>query len=162
MPIASPSSPRMPAARRRLGLVGSAGKLLGTPVTAVVPLQRHQPALMLAASVAEVAALAALVATASLAALAVLVALAIILVVGLLTNTRRVIALTDQGNVVLSASLGGWPNGVVGPGPHHLELPEPHGVGVPVRLDSRTWWVDRSSFRFLRRALAVQAATGDG
>jgi hypothetical protein len=151
----------MPASRRRLGLVGGAGTLLGTPVTAAVPLQRHQPALMLVASLAEVAALVALVATASLAALAFLVALSIILVVGLFTNTRRVIALTDKGNVILSASLSGWPNGVVGPGPHHLDLPEPHGVGVAVKLEQATWWVDRSSFRFLRRALAVQAATGD-
>jgi hypothetical protein len=135
--------------------VGGAGTLLGTPVTAAVPLQRHQPALMLVASVAEVVALVALVATANLTALAVLVALSIILIVGLFTNTRRVIALTGKGNVILSASLGGWPNGVVGPGPHHLELPEPHGVGVAVKLEQTTWWVDRSSFRYLARARAL-------
>ena len=160
MPLASPGSPRMPAARRRLGPVAQAAKLLGTTVTAVVPLQRHSPALMLAAAVSELAALAGLVVTANLAALAVLVALSIVLVIGLATNTRMMIAFTDMGTVVLSASVGGWPNGVAGPGPRHLQLPEPHGVGVAVRLepDGRQWWVDRSSFRFLERARAVAAA----
>lgn len=161
MPLVSPSSPRMPAARRRLGLVSAAGKLLGTPVTAIVPLQRHSPALMLGASIAELAALAALVVTASLAALAVLIVLSAVLVAGLFSNTRKMIAVTDMGTVILSASLSGWPNGVTGPGPRHLDLPEPHGVGVRVRLEpgGRTWWVDRASFRYLERARTLTAAT---
>jgi hypothetical protein len=161
MPFFSPSSPRTPGARRRLGVQGQAGHLLGTTVTGVVPLQRHSPAVMLVASLAELATLVALIATASLAALVALVALSAVLVAGLLTNKRRVIALTDMGTVILSASISGWPDGVSGPGPRHLDLPEPRGVGVPLRLESTTWWVDRSSFRLLERARAVAAATAD-
>jgi hypothetical protein len=162
MPLVSPSSPRTPAARRRLGITAQAGQLLGTTVTGVVPLQRHSPALMLVASLAEVATLVALVVTANLAALAALVALSLVMVVGLVTNTRQVIAFTDMGTVILSASLTGWPHGVVGPGPRHVDLPEPRGVGVALRLDATTWWVDRASFRLLEHARRVTAPAGDG
>jgi hypothetical protein len=154
-----PSLPRMPAARRRLGFIGGASKLLGTSVRAVIPLQRHNPVLVLAVSLAEVAALVGLVATGRLAAMLALVGLSVVLVVVMLTNTRKVIALTGKGNVMLSASVSGWPTGVTGPAPHDLHLPDPMGLGVRVEIGGTNWWVDRSSYRFLRRARALVAET---
>jgi hypothetical protein len=130
--------------------------VLGTPVTVAVPLQRHRPETVLAASVAEIAGLAALVATGRLAAMAVLVALSTVLIVVAATNTRRVLVLTGKGNVVLAASLSGRPNGVVGPAPRRIEIPEPAGLGVRVGVGGGTWWVDRSAFRALRRARSAQ------
>jgi hypothetical protein len=153
-----PTLPRLPVSRRRLGLTGGASKLLGTTVAATVPLQRHNPSLVLAASLAELAALAALVATGSLAALLALVIVSIALVVVMVTNTRKVVALTGKGNVLLSASLRGWPTGVVGPAPRNLDLPAPAGLGVKVEMAGETWWIDRSAFRLLRRARQFGAA----
>jgi hypothetical protein len=153
-----PTLPRLPVSRRRLGLTGGASKLLGTTVASTVPLQRHKPSLVLGASLAELAALAALVATGSLAAMLALVAASVALVVVMVTNTRTVVALTDKGNVLLSASLRGWPTGVAGPAPRKLDLPPPAGLGVRVEIAGETWWVDRSAFRLLRRARDMAAA----
>ena len=159
MPWSERSGPRTPGAKRRKGLVAGASQLLGTSVAAVVPLQRRQPLSVLAASVAEIAALAALVATGSVTALVVLAVLSAVLVAVVATNTRRVLALTNKGNVLLRASVSGWPEGVVGPAPRQLEIPEPAGLGVSLEIAGTTWWVDRSYFRFLRRARRqVQAA----
>ncbi len=140
-----------------MGLQAGASKLLGTPVAAAIPLQRHPPAAVLVASLAEIGALAGLMATGSAAALAVLVAVSAVLVLIGATNTRRVLALTGMGNVVLAASVSGWPEGVVGPGPRDLDIPEPAGLGVRLDIAGTSWWVDRSSFRFVRRARLVQA-----
>jgi hypothetical protein len=156
-----PTLPRLPVSRRRLGLTGGASKLLGTTVASVVPLQRHNPALVLAASLAELAALGALVGTGSLPALLALVVVSILLVVVMFTNTRKVVALTGKGNVLLSASLRGWPTGVLGPAPRNLDLPPPAGLGVRVELAGETWWVDRSAFRLLRRARAIATADAE-
>jgi len=153
-----PTLPRLPVSRRRLGLIGGASKLLGTTVVSTVPLQRHNPSLVLAACLVELAALAALVATGSLGAMLALVVASIALVVVMVTNTRKVVALTGKGNVLLSASLRGWPNGVVGPAPRKLDLPPPAGLGVRVEIAGETWWVDRSAFRLLRRARDIAAA----
>jgi len=156
-----PTLPRLPVSRRRLGLTGGASKLLGTTVASTVPLQRHKPSLVLAASLAELAALAALIATGSLAAMLALVAFSIALVVVMVTNTRKVVALTSKGNVLLSASLRGWPTGVVGPAPRNLDLPPPAGLGVKVEIAGESWWIDRSAFRLLRRARQVAAADAE-
>jgi hypothetical protein len=156
-----PPLPRMPASRRRLGFIGGASKLLGTSVSAVVPLQRHNPALVLAVSLAELAALVGLVATGNLAAMLTLVGVSVVLVAVMFTNTRKVIALTGKGNVMMSASAKGWPTGVIGPAPRVLHLPEPAGLGVKVEVEGATWWVDRSSYRLLRGARAANRADAD-
>ena len=156
-----PTLPRLPVSRRRLGLTGSASKVLGTAVTATVPLQRHNPSLVLGVSLAELAAVAGLVATASLVAMITLVVVSVLLVVVMLTNTRSVIAVTAKGNVILSASLRGWPNGVIGPAPRQLDLPEPAGLGVRIDIEGASWWIDRSSYRLLRRARAIATAPAE-
>jgi hypothetical protein len=153
-----PTLPRLPVSRRRLGLIGGASKLLGTTVAAAVPLQRHNPALVLAASLAELAALGALIATGSLVAMSALVVVSILLVVVMVTNTRNVLALTGKGNVLLSASMRGWPAGVVGPAPRDLDLPAPAGLGVRISIAGESWWIDRSAYRLLRRAREIAAA----
>jgi hypothetical protein len=156
------STLRTPGARRRAGLTAEAAKVLGTPVTVAVALQRRRPDTVLAASIAEIAGLAVLIATGRLAAMAVLVALSTILIVVAATNTRRVLVLTGKGNVVLAASLSGRPNGVIGPAPRRIELPEPTGLGVSVDVGGGKWWVDRSAFRALRRARSAQARLDEG
>jgi hypothetical protein len=153
-----PTLPRTPARRRRLGFIGGASKLLGTSVSAVVPLQRHNPALVLSVSLAEVAALIGLFATGSLAVMLVLVVVSVVLVTVVLTNTRRVLALTGKGNVMMTASISGWPTGVIGPARRDLDLPEPSGLGVKLEIEGATWWVDRSSYRLLRRARLAATA----
>jgi hypothetical protein len=139
-------------------VVAGASELLGAPVAAVVPLQRHHPAIVLAASIAEISALAALVATGSLAAMVALIGLSLVLIVVVGSNRRQVVALTRAGNVVLTASASGRPTGVAGPLVPDLCLPPPTGLGVSLEIGGRIWWVDRSSFRLLRRARLVQAA----
>jgi hypothetical protein len=71
------------------------------------------------------------------------------------TNSRRVLVMTTKGNVILSASTTGWPNGVVGPADRSLQLPTPRGIGVPMTVGAGTWWIDRSSFRWLNRARSL-------
>jgi hypothetical protein len=156
-----PTLPRLPVSRRRLGLTGGASKLLGTTVAATVPLQRHNPSLVLAISLAELAALAALVVTGSLLAMSALVGVSILLVVVMVTNTREVLAVTGKGNVMLSASLRGWPTGVVGAAPRNLDLPAPVGLGVRVNIAGELWWIDRSAYRLLRRARDIAAADAE-
>jgi hypothetical protein len=73
------------------------------------------------------------------------------------TNTRRVLVLTTKGNVILTASTTGWPNGVVGPAGESLRLPAPAGMGVTLTLGTTTWWIDRSSYRWLSRARSMQS-----
>jgi hypothetical protein len=157
VPLPERSTLRLPAARRRAGLTAEAAKLLGTPVSAALPLQRHRPPVVLAASLAEIAGLVALIATGRLAAMLVLLVLSALLVVVAATNTRRVLVLTAKGNVLLAASISGRPEAVVGPVPRQLTIPEPAGSGVSLAIEGTTWWVDRSSFRLLRRARIVQA-----
>jgi hypothetical protein len=144
-----------------MGPVVGATKLLGTQVTAVVPLQRLSPALVLASSAAEIAALAILIATGSLMAMALLLGTSAVLIGLMATNTRQVLAFTRKGTVRLAASVGGWPTGVLGPVPRDVALPDPSGLGVSVHIGGERWWVDRSSFRFLRRAKVAQAAEAD-
>jgi len=145
-----------------MGILAGAGKLLGTPVSAVVPLQRHHPGQVLAASGAEIGALVGLVVTGSLAALIALVAVSAVLVGLALTNTRRVLALTAMGTVVLTASMSGWPTGVGGPMTTDVALPEPAGLGVSIDLAGRRWWVDRAWFGALAKARAIEATGADG
>jgi hypothetical protein len=137
-----------------------AAELLGVPVSAAVPLQRHNPRLVLAVSLAELAALAVLIATASLSALALLVAVSLALALVSATNQHRVLAITAHGHVALSASARGWPRAVVGPVPGDLELPDPRGVGQPVDIGGVRWWVDRSAFAQLRHARGLLEADG--
>jgi hypothetical protein len=66
--------------------------------------------------------------------------------------------MTTKGNVLLTASTSGWPNGVVGPADRSLVLPRPSGLGVAVRLGTASWWIDRSSYRSLNRARSSQDA----
>jgi hypothetical protein len=133
-----------------------AARLLGTPVSAAIPLQRHRPLVVLATSVAEIMALVGLIATGRLVAMGMLLVLSAVLVVVAATNTRRVLVMTTKGNVLLAASVTGRPEGIVGPVPRQVPLPEPVGSGVSVDIEGTTWWVDRSSYRLLRRARLVQ------
>lgn len=144
-----------------MGLLARASNLLGSPVAAVIPLQRHRPAVVLAVSTAEIAALVGLMATGSPTAMVVLLVLSAALVMVVATNTRRVLVLTGKGNVVLTASVSGWPEAVVGPAPRDLTIPEPVGLGVSLNVGGSTWWVDRSSFRFLKRAKLSQIDRND-
>jgi hypothetical protein len=135
-----------------MGTAAAAAGLVGAPVGAAVTLQRHHPGLVLGTSVAELGALAGLAGTGSLASFAALLATSALLAAVVVTNTRRVLAVTGMGTVVLTATITGWPNGVAGPAERALELPQPSGLGVRVAVAGRTWWVDRSSFGSLRLA----------
>ena len=148
----TPASRYTPGGRRRVGIVAAAGDVLGAPVAAVVPLQRHRPSLVMAATLAELVAFGVLIATANLAALFVLVAASVVVLVVGATNRRRVLALTARGHVALTASMRGWPQAVAGPAGRQLALPEPHGLGQPVEVAGTSWWIDRSAFGFLRHA----------
>jgi hypothetical protein len=147
---------RRPAFGRhhRAGIPAAAAKVLGTSCDAIVPLQRH-PRMVLASSLAELVALGALIATGAVAAMVALLVCSAGLVAVAFTNTRRVLVITSKGNVILSASTSGWPNGVVGPADRSLELPAPTGIGVPMTVGTSTWWIDRSSFRWLNRARSL-------
>jgi hypothetical protein len=147
---------------RRSGIPAAAAKVLGTSLEAVVPLQRHPPRLVLAASVAELMALGALITTGAAAAMAALVACSTVLLAVVFTNTRRVLVITTKGNVILTASTSGWPNGVVGPAEQSLQLPAPVGIGVPMTVGTSTWWVDRSSYYWLKRARSLHGAEATG
>jgi hypothetical protein len=147
-----PSLPPRRGVRRRLGTAAGAAALLGTPVGAAVTLQRHHPGLVLGVSLLELAALAWLVGTGSVVSFAVLLAASAALATAVATNRRQVLAVTGMGTVVLTASITGWPNGIVGPAERALELPPPSGLGARVSIGGRTWWIDRSSFASLRRA----------
>jgi hypothetical protein len=151
------STPRTRGRRFRLGLSGAAAKLLGTTVDAAIPLQRHPPLVILVVSVAELLALAGLIITGSLIAMLILLAISAVVVILVATNKRQILVITRQGNILLSASHTAWPNGVVGPADRTL-LPEPKGVGVPFVVAGQTWWIDRSSYRSLTKARAVEAA----
>src|SRR5580704_2230691 len=95
----------------RAGIPGAAAQVLATPVEVVVPLQRHSPRLVLAASLAELAAFGVLIGTGTVAAMVALFACSAVLLGVVFTNTRRVLVLTTKGNVILTASTTGWPNG---------------------------------------------------
>jgi hypothetical protein len=136
--------------------------VLRTEVSAVVPLQRHPPALVLGVSVAELIAAIALVATGSLVAFVALLLISVALGFVVATNRRQVLVLTGKGNVILSASMSGWPNGVIGPADRHIMLPEPKGLGMVVIVAGQPWWVDRSSYRWLAQARSVQEAEAAG
>jgi hypothetical protein len=161
MPLPERSSLRLPGWRRRTGLTAEAGRLLGTPVSAALPLQRHRPLLVLAASVAEIVGLISLVATGGLEAMGVLLAASAVLIAVAATNTRRVLVLTTKGNVLLAASVSGRPEAIVGPVARRLPIPEPVGIGVSLDIEGTRWWVDRSSFRLLARARVIQAQADD-
>lgn len=148
--------------RRRTGTAAAAAALLGTPVGAAVTLQRHHPALVLGASIAELATLAWLIAAGSLPSFVILVTTSAALATIAATNRRQILAVTGMGTVILAASITGWPNGIVGPAERTLELPAPAGLGARIRVGGRTWWIDRSSFRSLTRARAMQQRDGDG
>ena len=156
-----PSLPSRRRVRRRNGTAAAAA-LLGTPVGAAVTLQRHHPGLVLVASVAELATLAWLIGTGILASFVVLVATSAALATIAATNRRQILAVTAMGTVILAASITGRPNGIVGPAERTLELPAPAGLGARIRVGGRTWWIDRSSFRSLTRARAMQPGDGDG
>jgi hypothetical protein len=112
--------------------------------------------MVLASSIAELVALGVLIATGAVAAMVALLVCSAALVAVAFTNTRRVLVITPKGNVILSASTSGWPNGVVGPADRSVELPVPAGIGVPMTVGARTWWIDRSSYRWLNRARSLQ------
>jgi hypothetical protein len=148
---------RRPAFGRhhRAGMPAAAAKVLGTSCDAIVPLQRHPPRMVLAFSLAELVALGALITTGAVAAMVALLVCSAGLVAVAFTNTRRVLVITTKGNVILSASTSGWPNGVVGPADRSLELPAPTGIGVAMTVGTSTWWIDRSSYRWLNRARSL-------
>jgi len=147
--------------RRRVGVLGAASEVLGVPVTAVIPLQRHKPILILLTSLGELATLAILIATASLSAFMILSAMSLVLVIVSITNRHQILAFSDHGNVVLTASRKGWPRSVKGPVEGEMPLPEPVGLGRPVKVGGQTWWIDRSGFRLLRHARALLEANGE-
>jgi hypothetical protein len=155
---------RRPAFGRhhRAGIPAAAAKVLGTSCEVVVPVQRHPPCLVLASSLAELVALGALIATGALAAMVALLVCSAGLVAVAFTNTRRVLAITTKGNVILSASTSGWPNGVVGPADRSLQLPAPVGIGVQISLGTSIWWIDRSSYRWLNRARILHDVDAPG
>ena len=138
------------AKQRSLSLAVS--EVLGTPVSIAVPLQRRDPRIMLGACGVQLVTFALALITLSEVAFA-MTALAAIALVGVrASDQRRVIALTTSGTVILSASLAGKPLAAVGAGPQALEFPAPIGLGAPVPLGDRTWWVDRTEYPRLRRA----------
>ena len=144
-----------------MAVTAGTAEVLGVPVNAAVPVQRRHPGVMLAASLAEVAVFVILIVTASIGALA-LLAVASLVLLGLSTaNRHRIVAVTAQGNVALSASARGVPRAVVGPLPRDLALPEPAGIGQPVEIDGVTWWVDRAHFGRLRYARGLLEADGE-
>jgi hypothetical protein len=143
---------------RRRDVPAAAARLLATSVDAAVPLQRHPPSLVLGVSLLELLAVGSLIATGSPVAMGLLLVCSVILLAVMFTNTRRVLAMTTKGNVLLTASTSGWPNGVVGPADRSLVLPRPSGLGVAVRLGTASWWIDRSSYRSLNRARSFQDA----
>jgi hypothetical protein len=146
--------------RRRSGLTGQTAAVLGTGVSAAVPLQRQRPALILGLSVAELAAFAALVVTAHVVALAALALLSVCLVGVGAANRRRVLAITSNGPILVAASARGRPLVPIGPAPRGLSLPPPSGLGVGVVLDGATWWIERSAFARLRQARAALGQAG--
>jgi hypothetical protein len=135
--------------------------MLGVPVHAAIPLQRHNPALVLGLSVAVLSTFVLFIATATLAGLSVLVVLSLLLVAVTATNRRQVLALTSQGNVALSASLRGHPRAAVGPVRRELQLPEPTGLGQRLQLGDTRWWIDRSAFERLRHARQLLESDGE-
>jgi hypothetical protein len=146
----------------RAGIPAAAAKVLATPVDVVVPLQRHSPRLVLAASLAELATFGILIGIGTVGAMIALFVCSAVLLGVVVTNTRRVLVLTSKGNVLLTASATGWPNGVVGPAGESLRLPAPAGMGVTLTVGSATWWIDRSSYRWLSRARSMQGADATG
>jgi hypothetical protein len=144
-----------------LAVASGAAELLGVPVSAAVPVQRRHPGVMLAAALAELVAFVLLVVTASLAALALLAVVSLMLLALSAANRHRILAITAQGNVALSASARGVPRAVVGPLPRDLSLPEPAGVGQPLVIEGVTWWVDRSQFGRLRHARGLLETDGE-
>jgi hypothetical protein len=137
---------------RRRHLTASVAALLGEPVGVAVPLQRRRPSVIFAAGAAEIAALLALIVTAQTAA-GVLLAILAVAVIGLaVANSRRILAITSRGVVILAASSRGRPVAMIDVAPEGLQLPPPTGLGVPVVLRGQIWWVDRSGFPRLRRA----------
>lgn len=126
--------------------------VLGVTVGIAVPLQRRDPRLLLGLSLAEVVVFVAAVVTVALPLIVATAALGAVLLAVRAGDRRRIIALTSTGVIVLAASAGGRPLAAVGTAPADMRFPPPAGVGVPVRLDERTWWVDRADFARLRRA----------
>ena len=138
------------AKQRSLSLAVS--EVLGTPVSIAVPLQRRDPRIVLGACAVQLGTFTVALITLSEVAF-VLTALAAIALVGVrASDQRRVIALTTSGTVIVSASLAGKPLAAVGSGPRAFALPAATGLGAPVRLGDRTWWVDRTEYPRLRRA----------
>jgi len=157
--------PPPPTRRRRPGgprtaLTAITADLLGVPVGVAIPLQRHHPAAVLAICVGELAALVAVVLVGGPVAWAAFLALAAALVALAATNRHRVLAVTSSGVLVLAASASGRPTRPLGPAPVDLDLPRPRGLGAPVRLDGRTWWVERSAFPRLAQARSFRAGAG--
>ncbi|GAC1598340.1 MAG: hypothetical protein NVS3B21_23770 [Acidimicrobiales bacterium] len=147
------------AKQRSLSLAVS--EVLGTPVSIAVPLQRRDPRVVLGACAAQLATFALALMTLSEVAF-LMTALAAVVLVGVrASDQRRVVAFTTSGPVIVSASLAGKPLAAVGSGPQNLTLPAPTGVGAPVRLGDRTWWVDRVDYPRLRRARELLAADRD-
>jgi hypothetical protein len=150
-----------PRSRRHRALTAAVSEVLRMPVGIALPLQRRRPDLIFATCVAELVALGALIVTASTPA-AVLLA---VLAAGLLglgaANDRRILAVTSTGVVVLAASSRGRPVAMIDTAAADLVLPAPAGLGVPVTLRGKTWWVDRSGFARLERARELVRAGGE-
>jgi hypothetical protein len=159
--VFEPLTGRVPRRTKRTGIAAAAGKLLGVPVHAAIPLQRHNPSVVLAVSLAVLAAFAIFVATATVAAFVVLAVISLVLVAVSATNRRQVLAMTSQGHVMLSASLRGRPRAAAGPVPRGVPLPEPRGVGCPFEVSGQRWWIDRSAFERLRHARLLLEADGE-
>lgn len=140
---------------RRTHLTRAVGEVIKAPVGVAVPLQRHHPGVMLVAGTAELCALGVVVVAGRLDAFVVLVVLAGVVATLAATNQRRVLAVTDRGVVVVRASPTGRPLVLIGPAPPALALPKPAGLGVPIELADRIWWVDRWAFPRLERARAL-------
>jgi len=148
--------------RQSRGLSSEVSTVLGVPVGIAVPLQRRDPRLLLGLSLAEVVVFAAAVVTVALPLLGATAALGAVLLAARAGDQRRIVAITSTGVVVLAASVGGRPLAAVGTAPADLRFPPPSGIGVPVQLGERTWWVDRADFARLRRAREMLREEPDG
>jgi hypothetical protein len=141
--------PRRRDPRRTLARVDD---LVGRRPQAVIPVQRRRPHVVLTVCVAELTALVAFVLSGSGVALAALFLAAIALAALGLSNEHRFLVVAGSETAMLSSSVRGVPRAVLGPGPRPASLPRPRGLGVPVQVDGRTWWVDRWSFPALAKA----------
>ena len=164
-PWKAPSRPPRKAARRPRGgqrrqLTAQSSKLLGVPVGVAIPVRNHSPRLQLLVFGLQIATAALFVVTASPLALAAVCLIAVGMVAMFFSQRHRILALTAGGIVIMAASVRRTPLAQIGLLPPGTALPEPRGLGAPIDIDGRTWWVDAWDFPRLAQARRTQAGAG--